>query len=128
MSRALTWLSRGGWRMLGLNAEQLGTILLAVSITIITLMGGKKGREVAQGKPARGQDVIEVAGALVSDRAVTEWTRSADENTTALIALAKALDRNTAACGEMHEAIKDATDEMRELRREVYAQTMSRRD
>lgn len=106
--------------MLGLNADQIGTILLAVSLTIVSLMGGRKGREMVKGAgPAPAAGIVEVAGAIVSDKAVTEWVKSANENTAAVMVLAKSIDKNTEACRDAASSAKDASDAMEVLTREI---------
>lgn len=104
--------------MLGLTAEQIGTVILGLSLGIIGLMGGQKGKKIAKGQ-APDRDVIEVAGAIVSDKSVTEWVRSTDANTSALTVLARSIDRNTEACMRAADNADTATDEIKVPTREL---------
>ena len=63
--------------MLGLTAEEIGTIILGLSLGIIGLMGGQKGKQIAQGKgPPSQTDVVEVAGAIVHPRDVEKLLKA----------------------------------------------------
>lgn len=126
--------------MLGLTAENIGTIILGISIAIISLMGGQKGKQIAQGKPQQQGDLIEVAGAIVSDKAVDRMVKSMDalsasntmlthaintdvEAKTALTkAMAensRALDHHSDIAEEMQDEIKDAGARMDRLKDEL---------
>ena len=121
--------------MLGLTAEQIGTIILGISLGIIGLMGGQKGRQIAQGKtPASPTDVVEVAGAIVSDKAVDRMVRSLDEFSAAATVLKTAIDRDveakghlTAAMTENSRALNRNSDVSEEMHQEIR-ETASRID
>ncbi len=97
--------------MLGLTAEQLGTVLTGFSLFIIWALGGQKVKE-ARAKQSAPGETFEVAGALVSDRAVREWIAACDD-------LTKAIDRNTVACEAAATSAKEASDAMDVLTREI---------
>ena len=79
--------------MLGLTAEQIGTVILGLSLGIIGLMGGQKGKQIAQGKgPPAQTDVVEVAGAIVSDRGVERMVAALDDFTAAAKMLKTAIE------------------------------------
>ena len=92
--------------MLGLTAEQIGTVILGISLGLIGLMGGQKGRQIAQGKrePDRAE-TIEVAGAIVSDKAVERMIKSLDEFSAAATLLKAAIDRDVEAKGKLTAAM-----------------------
>lgn len=91
--------------MLGLTADQIGTIILGLSIGLISVMGGQKGRNLAQGKSGSPQDTIEVAGAIVSDKSVSRMVQSLDEFSSAATVLKAAIDRDVAAKTALTEAL-----------------------
>lgn len=126
--------------MLGWTAEQIGTVILGLSLGIIGLMGGQKGRQVAKGASPRGGDVIEIAGAIVSDKSVSLMVRSLDEFsaastllksaidkdvaakvdlTAALRENSRALDRNSETADDIRDAIKDAGSKIERLKDEL---------
>ena len=107
MSRLWTW--RSGAGMLGLTSEQLGTVLMAASLAFLGIIGGQKGRQMAKGKQP---EVMEVAGALVSDKAADRIVSALDENT-------KALNRNSGVCETLHEAVKEVDDRLERLKDEI---------
>lgn len=93
--------------MLGLTAEQFGTVLLAGAMTIIALIGGKEGKRIANGRGSKPSDVMEVAGAIVSDKAVTAMVRSLDEFSAASTLLKSAIDKDVAAKVSLTEALRE---------------------
>lgn len=120
--------------MLGLTAEEIGTIILGLSLGIIGLMGGQKGRQIAQGKgPPSQADVVEVAGAIVHPRDVEKLLKALEGVTAGAALLAVAIDkdveakskltvalnRNSDVSEDMHQQIKDAENKMERLREEL---------
>lgn len=111
--------------MLGLTAEQIGTVILGLSLGIIGLMGGQKGKQIAQGKgPPSQADVMEVAGAIVSDRGVERMVAALDDFTAAAKMLTAAIDRDVDAKAKLTVSLNrnsDVSDDMREQIRETEA-------
>ena len=111
--------------MLGLTAEQIGTVILGLSLGIIGLMGGQKGRQIAQGKgPPSQTDVVEVAGAIVSDRGVERMVAALDDFTAAAKLLTAAIDRDVDAKAKLTVSLNrnsDVSVDMREQIRETEA-------
>lgn len=127
--------------MLGLTAEEIGTIILGISMGLITIMGGQKGRQIAQGKgPPSQTDVMEVAGAIMPPRDVEKLLKALEGVTagTALLAVAidkdveakgkltvalmensRALNRNSDVSEEMHDEIRDTASRIDRLREEI---------
>ena len=134
--------------MLGLTAEQIGTVILGISLGLIGLMGGQKGRQIAQGKSDKTErDVVEVAGAIVSDKAVEHMIKSLDEFSAAATLLKAAIDRDVEAKGkltaamidnsrqlgrnsdvseEMHEQVKDTGIRLDRLKEELIRNSANR--
>lgn len=133
---------RGAMRMGGLRAEDISTILVGLSLFVAWLWGGSKGKQIAQGKTqsAMPQDVVEVAGAIVSDKAVERMVKSLDAFTaaaalmthsidrdvaakglltSALTENSRALDRNSDVAEDMREEIRDAASRMEQLKTEL---------
>lgn len=119
--------------MLGLTAENIGTIILGFSIAIITLLGGQKGKQIAQGRPGKSEDVLEVAGAIVSDKSVERMvksldaftaaaalmTHSIDKDVAAKAKLTEALDRCSKICGDMLETLEKVDDRLERVKDEL---------
>ena len=118
--------------MLGLTAEEIGTIILGISMGLITIMGGQKGRQIAQGKgPPSQADVVEVAGAIVSDRGVERMVAALDDFTAAAKLLTAAIDRDVDAKAKLTTSLNrnsDVSDDMREQIRETEAKLDRLRD
>ena len=118
--------------MLGLTAEQIGTVILGLSLGIIGLMGGQKGKQIAQGKgPPSQTDVVEVAGAIVSDRGVERMVAALDDFTAAAKMLTAAIDRDVDAKAKLTVSLNrnsDVSDDMREQIRETEAKLDRLRD
>lgn len=118
--------------MLGLTAEQIGTVILGLSLGIIGLMGGQKGKQIAQGKgPPSQADVVEVAGAIVSDRGVERMVAALDDFTAAAKLLTAAIDRDVDAKAKLTTSLNrnsDVSDDMREQIRETEAKLDRLRD
>ena len=93
--------------MLGLTAEQIGTVILGISLGLIGLMGGQKGRQIAQGKREPDNATVEIAGAIVSDKAVSRMVQSLDEFSAAATLLKAAIDRDVEAKGKMTAALNE---------------------
>lgn len=130
MSRALTWLSRGGWRMLGLTAEQLGTVLLAVSLLITGRLAQQKGKEiVSKAPPQDAGNTVELRGAVISDKAADRIVQSMDAFTASATMLKSAIDRDVEAKQALTKALginsasmdrnSDVSQHMREEIRET---------
>ena len=118
--------------MLGLTAEQIGTVILGLSLGIIGLMGGHRGKQIAQGKgPPSQADVVEVAGAIVSDRGVERMVAALDDFTAAAKMLTAAIDRDVDAKAKLTTSLNrnsDVSDDMREQIRETEAKLDRLRD
>ena len=133
--------------MLGLTAEQIGTVLLAISLLITGRLAQQKGREIVSKAPATEGPAMEIRGALISDRAADRIVQSLDAFTAsatllksaidrdveAKTALTKALginslsmDRNTDVSQHMREEIRETGDVMGRLKDElIRTQNMS---
>ena len=110
--------------MLGLTAEQIGTVILGLSLGIIGLMGGQKGRQIAQAKPSSPADIVEVAGAIVSDKGVERMVAALDDFTSAAKMLTAAIDRDVDAKAKLTVSLNrnsDVSVDMREQIRETEA-------
>lgn len=94
--------------MFGLSADDISTVIVGVSLAFIALMGGQKGRQIAQGR-SKKDDVVEVAGALVSDKAAAEWIKANDALSAGMTVMSRAVDRNT-------DAIETITDDLRDVK------------
>lgn len=120
--------------MLGLTAEQLGTVLFAAALAITTFLGGKKGREIiTKAPPQQPQQFMEVAGAVVSDKSVDRMVASLDafsssasimtqainRDVEAKAKLTAALNRNSEVSEDMRDEIKDTGAKMEALTREM---------
>ena len=117
--------------MLGLTAEQIGTVILGLSLGIIGLMGGQKGKQIAQSKPSSPGDIVEVAGAIVSDRGVERMVAALDDFTAAAKMLTAAIDRDVDAKAKLTTSLNrnsDVSDDMREQIRETEAKLDRLRD
>lgn len=91
--------------MLGLDANDLGTVLTGIGLALIALLGGKTTREMASRKQQPPQGTVELAGAVISDKAVERMVKSLDEFSSAANALKSAIDRDVAAKKAMTEAL-----------------------
>lgn len=126
--------------MLGLTAEQIGTVILGLSMGLIAIMGGQKGKQVAQGRKESPSEMIEVAGAIVSDKAVDRMVDALDgftasaklltaainadveakkALTAAMTENSRALNRNSDVSEEMHDEIRDTASRIDRLREEI---------
>ena len=125
----------------GLRAEDISTILVGLSLFVAWLWGGSKGKQIAQGKtPQVPENVVEVAGAIVSDKAVERMVKSLDAFTAAAALMthsidkdvaakglltgaltdnSRALDRNSDVAEDMREEIRDAASRMEQLKTEL---------
>ena len=94
-------------------------------LVVIGLMGGQKGKQIAQGKgPPSQTDVVEVAGAIVSDRGVERMVAALDDFTAAAKLLTAAIDRDVDAKAKLTTSLNrnsDVSDDMREQIRETEA-------
>lgn len=91
--------------MLGLTAEQIGTVLLAVSLLITGRLAQQKGKEIVAKAPAQEGGTLEVAGAIVSDKAAKEWVKAAEKLSEIMDRHAHCLSENTDACRDMSDEI-----------------------
>lgn len=121
--------------MLGMSAENLGTILTGIGLALIALLGGRKGKEMVQSgkKAAMPENLIEVAGAIVSDKAVdqmvksldaftaaaTLMTHSIDKDVRAKEALTKALERNSDVCIDLLKTLENVDDRLEKVKDEL---------
>lgn len=90
--------------MLGLTAENIGTILTGLGFAMIGLLGGRSLK--GAGKPPP-QPAMEIAGAIISDKKAVEIIEAAERLEKAIVSHRAALDRNTKACEGMGEVIED---------------------
>ena len=95
--------------MLGLTAEQIGTVLVGASLAISAIMGGRKGRDMLQKQPVQSGDVMEVAGAIVSDKGVDKMVRALDEFTSASILMTAAIERDVTAKTKLTAALTESS-------------------
>lgn len=118
--------------MLGLTAEQIGTVILGLSLGIIGLMGGQKGKQIAQGKgPPSQTDVVEVAGAIVHPRDVEKLLKALEGVTAGAALLAVAIDKDVEAKGKMTVALNrnsDVSEDMHQQIRETESKLDRLRD
>lgn len=108
--------------MLGLNADDLGLVFTALATALLTVMGGKKGKEILtrrDAQPATSSNVMEVAGAIVSDRVAKEWIDAVHDLSRDIQTLSADIRVNTGACKEAAANAKDAGDAMEVLTREI---------
>ena len=132
--------------MLGLSAEEFGFVLSALAFALVSFLGGKAGKDalVKRNGPAAAPDgVMEVAGAIVSDKAVDRMVKSMDAFTSASVLLTAAIDKdveakakltamvekhgrhlgdNTAACEDMGRNIQRVDAHIGKLVTELYLQ------
>lgn len=114
--------------MFGLDSEQMGFVLYAVALAFIGIIGGSKGKEFIKGSPAASQkdNVVEVAGAIVSDKKVNELIDAVNVLVGAVRDHGAKLASNTAACDGMGRRIDIAADAMHELSKELEIEARSR--
>lgn len=107
--------------------------LLIVILGLLSAFGLGKVRR-GSNSPQPKDDVLEVAGAIVSDKAVTRMVASMDALATAintdvraktaltdaLTANSRALDRNSETADDMLDGINDTTHQMERLRDEMF--------
>ena len=93
--------------MLGLTAEQIGTVILGLSMGLIAIMGGQKGKQVAQGRKESPSEMIEVAGAIVSDKAVDRMVASMDALSASNTMLTSAINADVEAKKALTAVQKD---------------------
>lgn len=120
--------------MWGLSAEEFGFVLVSFAFALTSYLGGKAGKvALARPAPPPAEGVMEVAGAIVSDKAVDRMVKSLDAFTSAatlmthaidkdVIAkteLTKALNRNSHVAEEMCDEIKDTGRHMERLKDEL---------
>ena len=91
--------------MLGLESNDLGLVLVAFLGFLGTLLGGQKLRELRNAEPAKTYQ-MEVAGAILSDKAARDWIRAAEK-------LVEALDRHSDCLGENTKACEDMGNDIR---------------
>lgn len=112
----------------------------ALLYLIVGLLGAFGLGQARKKKPQPQGDVLEVAGAIVSDKAVDRMVKSLDEFSAAATVLKAAIDRDVEAKGaltaamiensralwrnsdvseDMHQQIKDAENKMDRLREEM---------
>lgn len=97
--------------MLGLTAENIGTILTGLGFAMIGLLGGRSLK--GAGKPS--QPAMEIAGAIISDKKAVEIIEAAGRLEKAIVDHRTALDRNTKACEDMGEVIEDVNKGITDL-------------
>lgn len=132
--------------MLGLTAEQIGTVLLAISLLITGKLAQQKGKDIVSKSPPQ-EGTMEIAGAVISDRAVDRLVKSLDafsaaatlmthaintdvdaktSLTKALIEHGKSMDRNTGASEDVRNEIREAGAKLERLKDElIRAQSMT---
>lgn len=90
--------------MLGLTPEQLGTVLLAIALLVTGKLGHQKGREILSRQPVP-ENVVEVAGAVISDKGVERIVQSLDAFTASATLLKSAIDRDVEAKQALTKAL-----------------------
>ena len=91
--------------MLGLESNDLGLVLVAIIGALTTLLSGQKLREMRSAETPKQQH-MEIAGALVSDKAARDWIKAAEK-------LVEALDRHSDCLGENTKACEDMGGDIR---------------
>lgn len=119
-----------------LNSQDLGLVLVALIGVIGSVFGGKAGRDKLTkpgGQPQGAGEMVEIRGAIVSDKAVDKMvaafealTHAVDKDveakgklTLALVESGRRLDRNSDVSEEMREEIKDTGQRMERLTMEL---------
>lgn len=105
--------------MMGLSAENIGTVILGLSLAIIALLGGQKGKQMAQGRPPQQNEMMEVAGAIVSDKAVVSMVTALDGFTASAKLLTLAIDKDVEAKGKLTTALARNADAAEEVHDEI---------
>lgn len=104
--------------MFGLDSDQFGFVLYAFGLALVGWLGGSKGKEFLTAKPVKtaqadtAQNLVEVAGAIVSDKMAAEWVRAAEE-------LTRGIKENTRACDAMAGRIDKVGEVMHDLAKEM---------
>lgn len=116
--------------MLGLSAEEFGFVLVSFAFALTTFLGGRAGKNAVTKQAPQAQNaggMMEVAGALVSDKAAREWVKSNDALSDHVKALTKAIEKNTDACKDAAENAHEASEAIRQLSIELVRNQHSRR-
>lgn len=118
-----------------LDSKDLGLVLVAIIGLIGTMFGGKAGRDKLTKpahQPAGSGEMVEIRGAIVSDKAVDKMvaafealTHAVDKDveakgklTLALVESGRRLDRNSDVSEEMRDDIREVNRTMEGLKAE----------
>lgn len=114
--------------MFGLDSDQFGFVIYAFGLALVGWLGGSKGKEFLKGSEAKQpkENVVEVAGAIVSDKKVNELIESVHVLVVAVRDHGSKLAYNTAACDSMGRRIDVAADAMHDLSKELEIEARSR--
>ena len=91
--------------MLGLSAEDIGKILLAVSLLITGRLAHQKGKEIVSRSPETQGETMELRGAVISDRAADRLVMAMDAYTASSTMLKASIDRDVEAKQAMTKAL-----------------------
>lgn len=119
-----------------LNSQDLGLVLVALIGVIGSVFGTKAGRDKLTkpgGQPQSAGEMVEIRGAIVSDKAVDKMvaafealTHAVDKDveakgklTLALVESGRRLDRNSDVSEEMRDDIREAASKLERLKDEL---------
>lgn len=119
-----------------LNSQDLGLVLVALIGVIGSVFGTKAGRDKLTkqgGQPQNAGEMVEIRGAIVSDKAVDKMvaafealTHAVDKDveakgklTVALNESGRRLDRNSDVSEEMRDDIREAASKLERLKDEL---------
>ena len=114
--------------MFGLDSDQFGFVIYAFGLALVGWLGGSKGKEFLKGGSHKEpkDNVVEVAGAIVSDKKVNELIEAVHVLVVAVKEHGRQLGANTTACDSMGRRIDIASDSMQELSKELEIEARSR--
>lgn len=123
--------------MADLQSPDLANVLIALITVAGSLFAGAKAKEALQSKasppPEKSGSVVEVAGAIVSDRMAAEWVKSADNLAQCVTSLQRtlesnirALESNTQGAIRVADDIRSVGAPMHELAKEMEVESRLR--
>lgn len=106
-----------------LESNDLGLVLVALIGLIGSWFGGSRIKDSMTGAPQKSaaplpERTVEIAGALVSDKAVDKMVASMDALAAALNESGKRIDRNSDVSEEMRDDIREVNRTMEGLKAE----------
>lgn len=110
--------------MFGMSSDEIGNFLIGLSIAITAIWGGMKGKEkLTKTRPeTKPETMMEVSGAIVSDKKANEWIAAVNELTEGLKSHGQKLDRNTDACDRISGRMDKTGTSMDNLAKEMEFQ------